>query len=109
MVSPGCSACVVGMVSMVMISSLVSVVFFLALGLLAELVVLLIARLLCFAFDLVWFRGALLFLCFLSDCVFAGVSSALLLLDPRDPSDFAVFALFPILVFGSVFSRCSSS
>ena len=56
MVSPGCSAYVVGMVSIVVFSSVVSVVSFSALGLLGELGVSSIARLLCFAFDFVWFR-----------------------------------------------------
>ena len=109
MISPGCSACVVGMVSKVVISSVVSVVSFSALGLLAELVVSSITRSLCFAFDFAWFRWALLLVCFLVDCGFAGVSCASLLLDARDSADFAVLAVFLILVFGSLSSQFSSS
>ena len=54
-ISLGCSTCVVGMVSMVVFSSVVSVVSFLTLGLLAEPVISPIARLLCFPFDFAWF------------------------------------------------------
>ena len=105
MVSPGFSPCIVGMVSIVVISLVVSVVPFSALGLLAELVVSSIARSLSLPFDFFLFRRALLFVCFLADCVFAGVSCSLFPLDARDTADFPVFAVFPILVFGSIFSR----
>ena len=94
---------------MVVISSVVSVVSFLAMGLLAELVISSIARSLCFAFDFAWFRRGLLLVCFLIDCGFAGVSCALLPLDARDSADFAPSAVFLILVFGSFSSRYSSS
>ena len=75
---------------MVVISSLVSIVSFSALGLLAELVVSSIARSLCFAFDFVWFRRALLFVRFLVDCGFGGFSFASFPLDARDAADFSV-------------------
>ena len=94
---------------MVVISSVVCVVSFSALGLLAELVVSSIARSLCFAFDFAWFRRALLLVCFLVDCGFGGVSCASLPLDARDSADFAVLGVFLIFVFGSLSSRCSSS
>ena len=79
---------------MVVISSVGSVVSFSALGLLAELVVLSIARSLYFAFNFAWFRRALLLVCFLVDCGFAGVSCASLPLDARDSADFAILAVF---------------
>ena len=79
---------------MVVVSSVVSVVSFSALGLLAELVVSSIARSLCFAFHFAWFRRALLLVCFLVDCRFGGVSCASLPLDARDSADFAVLAVF---------------
>ena len=94
---------------MVVISSVVPVVCFSSLGLLAELAVLSIARSLCFSFDFVLFQWALLFVCLLVNCVFAGVSCALLPLDVRDPADFAVFAVLPLLVLGSLSTRYSSS
>ena len=101
---------------MVVISSVVSVVSFSVLGLLAELVVSSIARSLCFAFDFVWFRRALLFVRFLIDCGFGGVYFASFPLDARDAVDFAVLAVFLILIFCSLccpyssssISRCSS-
>lgn len=70
-------------------------------GLLAEPIVSSITRLVCFAFDIAWFRCDLL-LGILVDCRFASVSWASLLLNARDPADFAVFAVFPILLFGSL-------
>ena len=94
---------------MVVVSFVVSVVSFSALGLLAELVVSSIGRSLCFAFDFAWFGRALLLLCFLVDCGFGGVSCSSLPLDARDSADFAVSAVFLIFVFGSLSSRCSSS
>ena len=94
---------------MVVISSVVSVISFSALGLLAELLVLSIARSLCFACNFIWFRQAPHFVCFLAYYVFACVSCPSLPLDARDAAYFAVFAVFPILVFGSLFSQCSSS
>ena len=59
---------------MVMFSPVVFVVSRSALGLLAEPVVSSIARSLYFTFDFVLFRRALLLVCFLVDCGFAGVS-----------------------------------
>ena len=97
------------MLSMVVISSVVSVVSLSALGLLAELVVSLIARSLCFAFDFVWFLRVLLFVHFLVDFGFGGVSFALFPLDARDAADFSVLAVFLIRVFGCLSSRYSSS
>ena len=94
---------------MVVFSSVVFVVSLSVLGLLAEPVVSSIARSLCFAFDFVWFRRALLLVCFLVDCVFAGVSCASLPLDARDSANFAVLAVFLILAFGSFPSRYFSS
>ena len=94
---------------MVVISSVVFVVSFSALDSLAELVVSSIARSLCFAFDFVWFCWALLFVRFHVDCGFGGVSFASFPLDARDAADFAVLAVFLILMFGSLCSRYSSS
>ena len=94
---------------MIVISSVVSVVSCSALGLLAKLVVSSIARLLCFAFDFAWFRRAFLLVCFLRDCGLTVVSCPSLTLDPRDSADFAVLAVFLMLVFGSVSSQYSSS
>ena len=65
---PGCSAWVVGMVSREVISLVFSVVSLSALDLLAESVVSSITRSLCFVFNFVWFRRALLLVCFLVDC-----------------------------------------
>ena len=93
----------------VVISSVISIVSLSALSLLAEAVVFLIARSLCLAFDFVWFRRALLFVQFLVDCGFGGVSFASFLLDARDAVDFAVLAACLILVFGSLSSQYSSS
>ena len=89
---------------MVVISSVVSIVSFSALGLLAELVVSSIARSLCFVFDFVWFCRALLFVRFLVDCSFGGVSFASFPLDARDAADFPVLAVFLILAFSSLCS-----
>ena len=75
---------------MIVISSVVSVVSFSALGLLAELVVSSTAWSLCFAFDFVLFRRALLLVRFLVDRVFGGVSFASFPLDARNAADFAV-------------------
>ena len=94
---------------MVMFSKVVIVVSLSALGLLAEPVVSSIVKALCFAYDFVWFRQALLLVCFLVDCGFAGVSCMSLPLDARAAADFAIVAVFPILVFGSLCSRYSSS
>ena len=93
------------MVSMVVISTVVCVISFSALGLLAEHVVSSIARSLCFAFDFAWFCWALLLVCFLVDCGFGGVPCTSLPLDARDSADFAVLAVFLILVFSSLSSR----
>ena len=94
---------------MVVISEVVSVVTFSALGLLAELVVSSIARSPCFAFDIAWFRRAPPLVCFLVDCGFASVSCPSLPLDARDSADFAVLAVFLILVFCTLSSQYSSS
>ena len=94
---------------MVVISSVVSVVSFSALGLLAELVVSSITRSLCFAFDFPRFRWALRLVWFHVDCGFAGVFCESLPLNARESANFTVLALFPILVFGSLSSRYSSS
>ena len=94
---------------MVVISSVVSVISFSALGLIAELVVSSIARSLCFSFNFVWFRRCLLFVCLLIDCVFAGVSCVSLPLDAWNPADFAVCAIFPLPIFGSLPARYSFS
>ena len=94
---------------MVVTSLVVSVISFSVLGLIAELVVLSIARSLCFAFEFFWFRWALLFVRFLVNCSSGAVSFASFLLDGRDAADFAVLAVFFILVSGSQCSRYSSS
>ena len=94
---------------MVVISSAVSVLSLSALGLLGELVVSSIARSLCFALCFIWFRRALLFVHFPVVCVFGGVSFTLFPLDARVTPDFAVLAVFLILVFGSLCSRYLSS
>ena len=94
---------------MVVFSSVVSVISFSALGLLGVPVVSSMVRSLYFAFDFAWFCQALLLVCFLVDCGFAGVSCSSFPLNERDSAAFTILAVFPILVFGSLSSRYSSS
>ena len=93
---------------MVVISSVVSVVSFLALGLLAEHIVLSIARSLCLYFDFDWFPLTLL-LAILVDSGFPSVSCVPLPLNARDPADSAVFAIFPIPIFCTISPQYSFS
>ena len=94
---------------MVVIFSVVFDVSFSTLGLLAEPVVLSIARSVFFAIDFTWFRQAHLLVCFFINFGFAGVSFASFPFDARDVADFTVLAVFPVLVICIPFSRYSSS
>ena len=81
---------------MVVISSVVSVVSSSALGLLAELGVLLIVTSLCLAFNVAWFRRAFFFSCSLVDCGFTSIPRTSLPHVAMGLADSAVLAVFAV-------------